>query len=99
MPTTPNEAIIDRIHEEIDAKGDLACMDGVYDTRFMNCAMPGAPTGLRVMQERHNAIRAAFPDWHETIENISAKGDKIVVRSVVSGTHRGEWMGIGATGK
>jgi predicted ester cyclase len=99
MPTTQNDAIIDRIHKELATKGDLSAIDGVYDARFVNYAMPGAPAGLEAMHERHQAIRAAFPDWHETIENICAKGDKIVVRSVVSGTHTGEWLGIAPTGK
>ncbi len=99
MPTEQTSAIIHRIYEEIADKGDLCIIDGVYDTRFVNYAMSDAPTGLKGMQEHHRAILTAFPDWRETIERISAKGDKIVIRSVVRGTHRGTWMGIAPTGK
>jgi predicted ester cyclase len=41
----------------------------------------------------------AFPDWHETIEDIMAEGDKVWIRVTTTGTHTGEWMGIPPTGK
>ncbi len=44
-------------------------------------------------------LRAAFPDLHVTAEDIIAEGDKVVVRGTISGTHKGEFMGIPATGK
>jgi predicted ester cyclase len=41
----------------------------------------------------------AFPDWHETIEDIIAEGDKVWVRLTYTGTHKGEFMGLSPTGK
>ena len=41
----------------------------------------------------------AFPDWHETIEDIIAEGDKVWVRLTYTGTHNGEFMGLSPTGK
>ncbi|MDY6892757.1 MAG: ester cyclase [Chloroflexota bacterium] len=32
-----------------------------------------------------------FPDWHETIEDIIAEGDKVWVRVEATGTHSGKW--------
>jgi C-1 hydroxylase len=40
-----------------------------------------------------------FPDWHETIEDIIAEGDKVWIRISYTGTHTGEFMGIAPTGK
>jgi predicted ester cyclase len=40
----------------------------------------------------------AFPDWHETIEDIIAEGDKVWVHVKATGTHTGEWLGIPPTG-
>jgi len=40
-----------------------------------------------------------FPDWHETIEDIIAEGDKVWVRLSYTGTHKGEFMGLPPTGK
>ncbi len=39
-----------------------------------------------------------FSDWHETIEDIVAEGDKVWVRLSYTGTHTGEFMGLAATG-
>jgi predicted ester cyclase len=41
----------------------------------------------------------SFPDWHETIEDIIAEGDKVWVRLSYTGTHKGEFMGLTPTGK
>jgi C-1 hydroxylase len=40
----------------------------------------------------------AFPDWHETVEDIIAEGDKVWVFLTYSGTHKGEFMGLAPTG-
>ena len=40
----------------------------------------------------------AFPDWHETIEDIIAEGDKVWVLLTYTGTHSGEFMGLAPTG-
>ncbi len=91
-----NEAIVRRLYEQVERKGDLSFSEEIYDDHFIN---HGASSGLQGLKERYKAIHAAFPDWQETIEQISAKGDKIIVRSVVRGTHQGQWMGIAPTGK
>jgi len=41
----------------------------------------------------------AFPDFHETIEDITAEGDKVWVRFKATGTHKGEYRGIAPTDK
>ena len=41
----------------------------------------------------------AFPDYHETIEDIIAEGDKVWIRIKATGTNTGEWMGLAPTGK
>lgn len=41
----------------------------------------------------------AFPDWHETVEDIIAEDDKVWVRLSYTGTHKGDFMGLSPTGK
>ncbi|HTY74630.1 MAG TPA: ester cyclase [Candidatus Nanoarchaeia archaeon] len=41
----------------------------------------------------------AFPDWHETVEDIIAEGDKVWVLLKYTGTHNGDFMGLSPTGK
>jgi steroid delta-isomerase-like uncharacterized protein len=43
--------------------------------------------------------RVAFPDMHMQVEDVVADGGKVVARVRYTGTHRGEFMGMPATGK
>ena len=42
---------------------------------------------------------AGFPDTRMEVQDIVASGDKVVARVRYLGTHRGEFMGMPATGK
>jgi steroid delta-isomerase-like uncharacterized protein len=42
---------------------------------------------------------AGFPDMHMHVEDVISSGDKVVARVRYTGTHRGEFMGMPATGK
>lgn len=44
-------------------------------------------------------FRTAFPDLETTAEDLIEEGDKVVVRARWTGTHRGAFMGVPATGK
>ena len=45
------------------------------------------------------SVFSAIPDLHLTEQEIVAQGDSVVVRVVVEGTHKGNLLGIPATGK
>ena len=57
----------------------------------MELSGPAAMKGLFAM------LRAAFPDWRETIEDALAEGDTVVLRVTGRGTHRGAFMGLPPT--
>jgi predicted ester cyclase len=41
----------------------------------------------------------AFPDLHIALDEVIAEGDRVFVRSTMTGTHDGEYKGIPATGR
>lgn len=41
----------------------------------------------------------AFPNFRVILEDIFGEGDKVISRYKITGTHKGEYMGIKATGK
>jgi predicted ester cyclase len=42
---------------------------------------------------------SAFPDWHWEMRHLVVDGDNIAVHFTVTGTHRGAFQGIEATGR
>lgn len=60
---------------------------------------PGLEPTKAGVQEFFRMQLAAFPDTRMEVEDLIVSGDKVVARVRYTGTHRGEFMGIPATGK
>jgi steroid delta-isomerase-like uncharacterized protein len=61
--------------------------------------LPIAATGAQQVKEVYARLHRAFPDLHIAVEDMIAEGDKVVSRHTVTGTHRGEYMGVPPTGR
>ena len=59
---------------------------------------PGFPATKEGTLQFFRTVLDAFPDWHMTVEDLIAGGDKTVARVKVTGTHKGEFMGVPPTG-
>ncbi len=59
----------------------------------------GDLVGPEAFAQVHQAILAAFPDLHVTVEGAVAEGDDVVVHWSATATHRGEFFGVAPTGK
>jgi steroid delta-isomerase-like uncharacterized protein len=100
MTAERNKAVVRRWIEEFKTGGDESVSDEVRSPHFVNhSAPPGAPTGPEAGKLAFQAMRSAFPDLHVTIEDMLAEADRVVTRQTFSGTHRGEWLGVPATGR
>lgn len=99
MPTEENETIVRRLWEEIN-KGNLSVFDELCTADFVWHAPGGVEQhDLETAKKVITRFLTTFPDFHVTIEDLIAKGDKVVTRSTRTGTHKGEYRGIAATGK
>ena len=56
-------------------------------------------TGLADVRQNIEMYRSAFSNMHQTIEDMFAEGDKVACRWSGRATHRGDFMGVAATGK
>ena len=84
-------------YERINA-GDIAGFgDLVADDFVEHQGMPALPTKEGTL-EFFRTLLAAFPDMHMSAEDLIASGDKTVARVKVTGTHKGEFMGVPPTG-
>lgn len=61
--------------------------------------IPGIPPTKDGVILYFRLLIAAFPDMRMDVEDIIASGDKAVARVRVTGTNKGEFMGMPATGK
>jgi steroid delta-isomerase-like uncharacterized protein len=59
----------------------------------------GTVEGTESMAGLFRGVFSAIPDLHVTEQEVIAQGDTVVVRVVVEGTHKGNLLGIPATGK
>ncbi len=79
-----------------DLEGYLALYDdSVIHHGFSSKIKPGV-AGLR---NHYSALLMAFPDMRIEIEEIIADGEKVAHRYLFSGTHKGEFLGLPASGK
>ncbi len=95
MSLEENKLIVRRFVEaynerKLDSIADLVAPDYLDHTNKV---------GREGLKRLFDVGLTAFPDWYETIEDIVAEGDKVWVRLSYTGTHRGEFMGLAATGK
>lgn len=60
---------------------------------------PLVPQGLAGFRQFFGTWFTAVPDWRYTPHKIVAEGDTVWVYGEYSGTQRGEWLGIPASGK
>ena len=100
MSIEQNKEIAVRMHEEVVNQKKLSALDDYVAADVVwHDPPPGLAPGMEGFKQFFPMLYAAFPDWHATIEDVIAEGDKVVHRIKGGGTHKDEWMGIAATGK
>ena len=77
--------------------GEVADMDGYTE----NCVgLTGWTTGLMTALQNYQAnVASAFSDMAITEEDVIEASDALVIRSIITATHTGEFLGIAATGR
>ena len=80
-----------------DAEHREAFFDA-YDADVVLHGYPGGLQGLEGLRLFHEALWHAFPDARLTVEDLVVEGDRAALRYRMQGTHRGEYLGVAATG-
>lgn len=98
--TQDNATVVRRFADEvitggaIERAGEFAWEDVVEQV-----PLPGQGPGLEGLKDILRAMRAGFPDLVFAIQEQISEGDKVASRFEWTGTHRGSFLGIPATGK
>ena len=90
MSLEKNKATVRRFIEEWN-KRNLAALDELMAADYFDPSLQ--VRGLDGYKQLLAMLLKGFSDWHETIEDITAEGDKVWVRLKVTGTHTGEYRG------
>ena len=95
-----NKVVFRRYVEEVGNEGNLDLADEIFD-RYLAHQPDGSmlERGPEDVKRFMGEFRGGFPDFHSTIEDMVAEGDKVVTRWTIRGTHQGEFRGIAPTGK
>jgi steroid delta-isomerase-like uncharacterized protein len=97
-----NKATFRRFHDAFANGGDAefisTMIDEIVEPGVQNHT-PVEATGAQVLKELFAAIHRVFPDLHVTVEDMIEEDDKVAGRNTLTGTHRGEYMGLPPTGK
>jgi steroid delta-isomerase-like uncharacterized protein len=100
MSIEDNKVVVRRFIDALFTEGDLGATDEYLSDDFVNHDPPiGLSPDAEGMRTAGAMFRAAFPDWHSDLHSLIGEGDIVVERFTASGTHRGELMGVAATGK
>ena len=79
---------------QIDAAERFFWEDMVEQVPF-----PGQGPGIEGLKDVVRGMRAAFPDMHWRVEEQLTEGDRVLTRFEWTGTHRGAFLGVDATGR
>lgn len=95
-----NKAIVRRYVEEAINQRNMEVLDEIFAPEFVDhTAAPGQAPGVEGLKQFFAMMEAGFPDFHTTVEDVIAEGDKVAIRFTFHGTHQGEFMDIPPTGR
>ena len=94
-----NKATALKFVERIN-KGDLTVVDDLFDPSYVDHeTIPGVPPTREGLKQLFGMYLKAFPDMKITVTHVVAEGDLVVIHHLSTGTNKGEFMGMPATGK
>ena len=94
-----NKTLARRWFDDLFSRADLDAANEILGAEFVDHLTRGDERGLEELKHYVIMYRSAFPDIQDTVEEVVAEGDKVVVRWTSCGTHQGEFMCVAPTGR
>jgi predicted ester cyclase len=93
------EAMLRRMFDEVINKGNLDLADELFAEDFVDHGPMGDMAGREQFKQLVAMWRAAVPDVHCEVDNVTIDGDLAGWTVRTTGTHTGDGLGFPATGK
>ena len=95
-----SKELVRRYYEELWNQWNFALADTLIDADIAFRGSLGTEVrGRAGFTGYMESVRAAFPDFRNTIEEMIAEGDALAARLTYEGTHRGALFGVPPTGR
>lgn len=100
MTAAANRDLLTRYMSEVWGERNPRAVERFASESFMRHTSPvGEPLDRTAQISRLESFRKAFPDITIEVDDVVSEGDLLAFRSVMRGTHRGEFLGIPPTGQ
>lgn len=105
MSTEQNKAIVSRFYDELWNNRQVGVADQIFAPDCVThqlhsgAELVGVPRGPEAVKHHIAEWLRGFPDLRFEVEQMIVEGDVVVSRSVMRGTHLGNWLGIPPSGK
>jgi steroid delta-isomerase-like uncharacterized protein len=94
-----NKDVIRAFVEDVINQGRLARANDLVKEDFVELdPLPGQEQGREGLKAVIESMRTAFPDMHWVVREMVSEGEKVVTRFTWTGTHKGVFAGVPATG-
>ncbi|HEY5639037.1 MAG TPA: ester cyclase [Dehalococcoidia bacterium] len=94
------KALTNHFYDEVVNGRNLEAIDDLVTPNFVEHeALPGMANDASGVKQFFTMVFEAFPDLRIEVHDLIVEGDKVAARCTMSGTHKGTFMDIPATGK
>ena len=99
MSAKDNMATQERLANAVN-NGQLDDLDQVFARGVVDHdPAPDQGPGPEGFKQFFSMLRSAFPDLHITPEHVDSTEDDIALAYTITGTHKGDFLGVAPTGK
>lgn len=101
MPEHPNASLIRRLYDAVNANDGeaLASYFTADMVRHDLTEMVPHSDGSEAVTDFLGMLRRAMPDLHMQLDDVVATDERAAGRVTLTGTHKGEFLGVAATGR
>jgi len=96
-----NKQMVQRFMDECWNKGNVKAIPEFLATncRYHDPVFPNLTSGADNIRSHIESCRRGFPDMRFTIDDTIAEGNEVVHHWTVTGTHRGQFLGLAPTNR
>ena len=94
---TDSKGTVSLLIDEVFNKGNLSVLEEIVHPDYHYESPTETMEGIADLKAFAQAFRSAFPDLQISIDEQIAEGEKVSTRISMTGTHRGDFLGLPAT--